>query len=218
MKALIFDMDGVIIDSERYYEKVDRIWFQQHHVRIDWDRFHQSLGTTEAVMVDLIRSWNPDLEWEKVLQEYHEHCQQNDLDYRTLYRPYVTELLDQCHRQGIRTALASSSSIDNIRQVLYQCGISESFDLIVSGEDFTSSKPDPEIFLYCARRMKLEASDCVVIEDSVNGVLAAKRAGMKVIGLYDPYFDLDLSAADLLITDLECLEIRENQIQKRSDL
>ena len=217
MKALIFDMDGVIIDSERYYDRVDRLWFEQHDVHIDWDQFHKALGTTEAVMAEMIRSWNPQLEFEKVLQEYHEHCQQTDTDYSTLYRPYVTELLDQCQRQGIKTALASSSSMKNILQVLSQCGIREKMDLIVSGEDFTVSKPDPQIFLHCAEKLDVRAQDCVVIEDSHNGVLAGKRSGMQVIGLYDPYFDLDLSEADQIIHALDCLEVRENTIIIKKD-
>ena len=212
MKALIFDMDGVIIDSERFYNQKDRAWFAQQGIRVDWKEFYKTMGTTSRTMQEKLREWNPDADFDALMKKHHEFWKQQVVDYRLLFRPAVCDLISQCRTYHIKTALASSSSMKNIMQVVDQCGLQGCFDVILSGEDLENSKPDPAIFLLCAEKLQVDCSDCVVIEDSTNGVIAGKRAGMVVIGLTDPYFDLDLSEADSLTDSLSSLEVVMDRI------
>lgn len=207
MQAFIFDMDGVIIDSEKVYEQADQKWFAENGIQTDRIALRRCLGCTDDVNWGMIAKWNPDRDIPEIYRQYREFCKEIRVNYREIYRPYVQTLIDQCHQTGIQTALASSSPMDNILTVIRDCGLENQFDLIVSGCDLPQSKPDPAIFLQCAKQLGIVPAACVVIEDSYNGVTAGKRAGMTVIGLEDPYFGQDLSEADVRVEVLEQIEI-----------
>lgn len=209
MKALIFDMDGVIIDSEKVYEQVDQQWFAENGIKTDRIALRQCLGCTDDVNWGMIARWNPELDIAAAFQKYRAFCMDVRVNYEKIYRPYVQTLIDQCRRCGILTALASSSPMDNIQTVLCDCQLEGQFDLVVSGCDLPVSKPDPAIFLQCAKQLGCMPAECVVIEDSLNGVTAGKRAGMTVIGLDDPYFGQDLSKADVRVDQLEQIVITD---------
>lgn len=209
MKALIFDMDGVIIDSEKVYEQADQRWFAENGIKTDRIALRQCLGCTDDVNWGMIARWNPELDIAAAFQKYRAFCKDVRVNYKKIYRPYVQTLIDQCRRCGILTALASSSPMDNIQTVLSDCQLEGQFDLVVSGCDLPVSKPDPAIFLQCAEQLGCIPAECVVIEDSLNGVTAGKRAGMTVIGLDDPYFGQDLSKADVRVDQLEQIVITD---------
>lgn len=209
MKALIFDMDGVIIDSEKVYEQADQRWFAENGIKTDRIALRQCLGCTDDVNWGMIARWNPELDIAEAFQKYRAFCKDVRVNYEKIYRPYVQTLIDQCRRCGILTALASSSPMDNIQTVLCDCQLEGQFDLVVSGCDLPVSKPDPAIFLQCAKQLGCAPAECVVIEDSLNGVTAGKRAGMMVIGLDDPYFGQDLSKADVRVDQLEQIVITD---------
>ena len=108
--------------------------------------------------------------------------------------PGVQELIDSIKKEGMRVGLASSSM--NAKTVLRQLRINNEFDTVVDGSMITRTKPDPEIFLITAERIGLRAASCVVIEDAVAGVRAARAAGMKCIGIGSPEL---LGEADLVV-------------------
>lgn len=101
--------------------------------------------------------------------------------------------------RGVRVALASSSPLDNIRTVLAACGLSDAFEVIVSGVDFTESKPDPDIYLHTLAKLGLPAKACCCIEDSVPGITAGKRAGLTVFAKREERFDFSQDAADAIL-------------------
>lgn len=213
MKALIFDMDGVIIDSERLYEELDQAWFKEKGILAPLEEMRQCLGCTDDVNWKVLIDLNPHLDLTLYRKSYEQHCQRAEkVDYSTIFRHPVKQLLLDCQQQGIKTAVASSSPLDNIQKVLQDCDISDLFNEIISGHNLPRSKPDPLIFITCAQRLGVKNEDCYVIEDSVNGVLAAKGANMKVVGLEDPYFGLDLSKADVRIQDLSQIQIKNQNL------
>ena len=123
-------------------------------------------------------------------------------DYATIRNPGVPETLAALKQQGWRLALASSSPKDNIVQVLEQCGIKDCFELLVSGEDFHQSKPDPAIYLHAIDELGLPAEDCIAVEDSDYGITAAKRAGLTVIAKREERFNFTQEGADYLVDEI----------------
>jgi HAD superfamily hydrolase (TIGR01509 family) len=116
--------------------------------------------------------------------------------------PGVVELLKELRQNDIKTALASSSSAEVIVIFLSKMGLKDFFQHITNGDEVENGKPDPDIFLYTATALGEDPSDCLVIEDSANGVKAAKLAGMKCIGFRNANSgDQDLSLADMVIDD-----------------
>ena len=160
MKALIFDMDGVIIDSEKVYEQVDQQWFAENGIKTDRIALRQCLGCTDDVNWGMIARWNLELDIAAAFQKYCAFCKDVRVNYEKIYRPYVQALIDQRRRCGILTALASSSPMDNIQTVLCDCQLEGQFDLVVSGCDLPVSKPDPAIFLQCAKQLGCMPAEC----------------------------------------------------------
>ena len=110
--------------------------------------------------------------------------------------------LEQLRAMGLQLALASSSPMSNIRQVLGECGLMEFFPVIVSGEQFEASKPDPEIYLHTMARLGRRPEECLIVEDSTYGVQAGAAAGGLVAALRDERFPFDQSAARFHIGNL----------------
>ena len=122
----------------------------------------------------------------------------------------IKDLISDLINNNIAIALASSSPMKFIQLAIEKVGISEYFDIIVSGEHVDKSKPEPDIFLRAASLLKVKPSDCLVLEDSVNGVIAAKKAGMKCIAFLNPNSgNQDLSKADKVVTTLKRLEYKD---------
>ncbi|MCF6335335.1 MAG: HAD-IA family hydrolase, partial [Spirochaetales bacterium] len=124
--------------------------------------------------------------------------------------PGVEELLNRLTKAGFVIALASSSPSSIINFILSKCRIENYFKIIMSGDDVEKGKPDPEIFLKTAEKNKTRPENCIVIEDSENGITAANRAGMKSIGYRNPGSgNQNLSGADLIIESFSSLTISD---------
>jgi HAD superfamily hydrolase (TIGR01509 family) len=117
--------------------------------------------------------------------------------------PGVTELIKALAEGGFKQALGSSAPIENIRLIIKSLGIADAFQAIVSGEEVTEGKPGPQGFLLAARKLVIEPRDCVVIEDAVAGVTAAKRAGMRCVAVTNTHPWGSLAEADLIVDTLE---------------
>jgi len=111
----------------------------------------------------------------------------------------VRETLGALRERGVRLALASSSQLANIKQVLNACGLLDFFEIIVSGEQFTESKPNPEIYLHTLSLLRLPASDCCCVEDSLPGITAGKAAGLTVFAKREDRFGFSQDAADAIL-------------------
>ena len=119
----------------------------------------------------------------------------------------VLDLIKDLHKNGIQMVLASSSANVTINKIFKRFNLNQYFSHIVSGEDFEKSKPDPAIFVHAALLSKTKAENCIVIEDSTNGIIAAKSADIFCIGYDSPNSKLqDYSLADTVITDFKELD------------
>ena len=120
-------------------------------------------------------------------------------DYRALMNPGVPETLAALRERGVRLALASSSPMDNIREVLDACGIAGAFEVVVSGEQFHKSKPNTAIYLHTCELLGLDPAVCCCVEDSPYGIEAGKRAGLTVFAKREERFGFSQDEADAII-------------------
>ncbi|MFI3283723.1 MAG: HAD family phosphatase [Erysipelotrichaceae bacterium] len=210
LKAIIFDMDGVIVDSEPYYmERLKEFIAYKGFEYIRDDFFGEMVGLSRQNSFKIIQTSIKDF-YEDVdvfYDEYMAHAQRIKPDYMKLVNPHVKEILTYCQSLGLKIGLASSSPMEHIEEVLRELDIYAYFDSILSGHLFKESKPNPEIYLVSLENLGVKAEECIVIEDSYSGILAAKRAKIKVIGKRDLRYNQDQSLADEFVDDL--IEIKK---------
>jgi beta-phosphoglucomutase family hydrolase len=210
IRAVIFDMDGVIVESEHLHIKAEQQTMLKHGVRISAEELHTYTGTTaEFMLTELIKKYKLNTTFERVFDEKEEFMFKL-LEKETRPTKGVIELLKKLKRKGIKLGIASSSHRNLIEYILRRLNIVRLFDFVVSAEDIANSKPNPEIFLRSARGLSVEPVECLVVEDAKLGVEAAKNAGMRVVGYRNPNSgDQDLSRADMIIDDFAKLSVED---------
>ena len=200
-KLVIFDMDGVLLDSEQLCMDMNQQFFKQLGAHISREEHQTFIGISATRMWSTIKERFNLTETVEMLNEQEKLPKYKTLDTTDLSpNEGVLDLLMHLKQTQHTLAIASSSLRMNIDLILSKLNIHTYFELIVSGEQVLKGKPDPDIFLKVAAHYKYSPSDCVVIENSTNGVTAAKAAGMICVG----YRNLgsgnqDLSKADLII-------------------
>lgn len=205
LKAVIFDMDGVIIDSEPQHAKAAVLALEKYHVSIQIEYAYNFIGTSTPVMC---KKMIEDFQLPVTVEELNKA---NEEAKEVLIRsegypviPYITDLMWDLHNNGIKLIIASSSSASAIESVMNSLGIKEIFDGYISGMNMKHPKPAPDIFLAAAKQLGVEPSECLVIEDSCHGVTAAAAAGITSIGFINPNSgNQDLSKAAMLIEGFE---------------
>lgn len=203
LKSVIFDLDGVIIDSEPLHYEVNLLIFNRFNVKISDEEYLSFIGKSNKQIWTYIKEKNnigidTDELVDMQLKENINYLHKYDL------KPIdgVYKLIKDLKEHDIPLGVASSSPMAFIDEVLNLFDLKKYFDKIVSGENIKFSKPNPDIFLLTARGLDIDSKCCAVIEDSTNGVLASKAAGMKCIGYYNPNSGKqDLSKADVIIDD-----------------
>ena len=203
IKAIIFDMDGVIVDSEPLHYKVFMAYTKSKFgLSISDQEYNTFIGTTNLhIYSTLQKKYGIEGDLESIIEEYENQCLDFLLCSKT-EKPIqgVDVLVKNLHKNKIKLALASSSPKKSINAVLNLFGLDHFFDVKVSGQDVEYSKPAPDIFLRAAELLAISPEDCLVFEDSRNGVMAAKAAGMQCIAYYNPNSgNQDLSRADKII-------------------
>lgn len=213
IKAVIFDMDGVLIDSELEYLKFDLEFAQRKNPSVTLEQLYGMVGSSrEDAWRCMERAVNNGQTWRELRNEFRQRDVFAEMDYRSIFRKEATGVLKELKRRGYRLALASSTQMDIIERVLTENEIKEYFEVIVTGAMFKRSKPDPEIYHYTADKLGLSEKECLVIEDSAFGIMAAHSAGMPIVAVIDERFGFDQSLADHHIHRLEeILELPEIQ-------
>lgn len=204
-KAFIFDMDGVIIDSEPMHDMVDMEVAAGFNIRLDRDRLQKYVGMrARDVWNSVIKEDQLSLTADQLLliadEKKVKFIEVSDL------APIdgIRELLKRLKQLNYKIALASSSPIELIDAVLHKFEIESFFDYKVSGDEVQNGKPAPDIYLETARRMNVNPDDCIVLEDSRNGIDAGNAAGMKTIGFANPGSgNQDLSKANHVVDSIE---------------
>ncbi|MBO3442983.1 HAD family hydrolase [Clostridium sp. CCUG 7971] len=206
LKAVIFDMDGVLVNTEPVYYKVTKEILNENGHDIDYKEYEKYIGMTNECT------------WELLKQKYSINIDTNELienmmilkdviikrdGYELIEN--VESLLENLKQNNIKIGLASSSPICDILDVTKSTGIYKYFDKLITGESVEKSKPSPDIFLKAANELGVNSEECIVIEDSKNGVLAAKSANMKCIG----FFNKDSGKQDLSLSDIIISNMRD---------
>ncbi|MBR9692822.1 HAD family phosphatase [Candidatus Woesearchaeota archaeon] len=201
VKAVLFDMDGVLVDSERYFISDANKFFEVLIPTWTSDDFANISGRN-AIDIHEILTRDYGLK-----MDFDIYIEQATAFVRTIYEkkvalmPGVESSIATLKEQGVPIALASSTLRSWIQMVTDRFKLE--FDTVVSAEDVDKGKPAPDIFLKAAADLNAQPSECIVIEDSRNGVAAAKAAGMYCIGFRADYnVKQDLSHADMEIDDL----------------
>lgn len=199
-RAVIFDMDGVLVDSEPVYIQSFRDFLNRHGGKADESTLNKIAGASAKRTWELVaQMWHEPISPEKVRGIYKGEQPEFLIPYREIMFPGIEELLGFLKEKGMILAVASSSSQASIQRMLEETGIKSYFSHVVSGEMFRESKPHPEIYLYTLSCLGLPADDCLAVEDSAYGIQAAKNAGLEVAAVKDTRFSYDQSGADIWI-------------------
>lgn len=226
--ALIFDVDGTLAETEELHRQAFNHAFVRHGLGWQWDR---------TVYKDLLRVTGG----KERMRAYHARLgiasSLSDWDIAALHRlktahyaglietgccplrPGVAELLRAAKARGQRLAIATTTSHGNINALLSQAlgaRWAADFDAIVAGDDVRHKKPAPDVYLDILARLKLDPSDCVAVEDSANGLIAASRANIPVLITRSMFFrDDDFSAARVVVDDLSELGASKQKTEKQ---
>lgn len=204
IKAIIFDMDGVLIDSEIIY--LNHMYEKLKHVypHIKREALFSVVGSdTKRTMKIISNVIGEDVDSDSFIKLYEGLWVNCRPDYPAILRREVPALLKELHSRGYLLALASSTSRKGIEEVLTSCGLKDGFDYVVSGEEFKESKPNPEIYRHTAAVLECKPQECLVVEDSTYGIMAGHNAGMTVAALIDDRFGTDQSLANYFMHNLE---------------
>ncbi len=185
IRAVIFDMDGVLTDSERLGVAITCEAGREMGFEIPESVVMKTLGITWAASVGLYEEEFPGLDVPKMFDRVRERLVSLGQEGKMPLKPGVHRILDTLERLGIPKAVASSNGPGAIRAYLTGAGIAGRFDQVISGNDCVRSKPAPDIFLVAAERLGVPPEACLVVEDSPSGVRAGRAAGMTVCMIPD---------------------------------
>ena len=178
INAVIFDMDGVIFDTEKLAQESWRTVEKEFGVPVGEDFMTMLLGMSHTGILDVYAKYFGDYElgsriynWRKVFMT--DNIEKNGVPVK----PGVRELFAYLNEAGLPMALATSSYRPNVERLFRVTGLENPFSVVVTGDTLEHSKPDPEIFLRAARGMNVPIQECMIIEDSFNGVIAGSAAG-----------------------------------------
>jgi HAD superfamily hydrolase (TIGR01509 family) len=193
-RAVLFDMDGVVIDNLPYHVDAWLLYCERHGIPLTREIFYKDLNGLNS---------KDTFEWllkrEISKEEIIEMEEEKEEIYRGFYRPFLSpapgliDFLALLKSNGIKTALGTSAGPGNIDFILDGLGIRAEFDAVIGGAEVTKGKPDPEIYVRAAGLVHASPEDCWVIEDSLQGIEAGLSAGMKVVGMTTSHSSEELS-------------------------
>ena len=214
IKTVIFDMDGVIVDTEPVHHYAYNQHFKQLSIDVSPEMYATFTGNSTINIFERLKVQFNLSDDVPTLVETKRNLFNEAFDSKEdLYLlDGVEDLIKDLHQNGMQLVLASSSATVTINKIFNRFGLHQYFTHIVSGEDFPKSKPHPAIFQHAAFLAKTPVENCIVIEDSTNGILAAKSAGIYCIG-YDSFHSKmqDYSMADRVICNFDELSFETIQ-------
>jgi len=201
--GVLFDWDGVVIDSSSQHERAWELIAAERGLMLPPDHFKKGFGKKNEVII-------PELGWATSADAVKELADRKESIYRELVAkegvivlPGARELLRALQESGIPRAVGSSTPKENLEALFAATGLREYFTEVVCGSDVLHGKPDPEVFLTGAKLLGIHPSRCIVIEDAFAGIEAARRGGMKVVGVATTNPIESLSGCDLAVASME---------------
>ena len=201
-RAVLWDMDGTLIDSMPYHWQAWQDILRQINRTVEHGAWNQTVGMRNSEIIPLLF---PDMSPEEAVYvdrakeaRYRELIEQQGIELL----PGVAEWIERFEALGWQQAVASSAPPENVAAIAHALHLNGTFAALISGADVQRGKPDPDIFLAAAQRLKVEPQHCLVIEDASAGVEAAHRAGMKAIGVLNTHPHLE---ADLVVKSMQDL-------------
>jgi beta-phosphoglucomutase len=181
--AFVFDMDGTLVDNMKYHTEAWQRLLAEHGVEMDANEFLiRTAGMINRQIMPMLFPGMPDDEAEKLGEQKEELYRELFLDNRAPVDG-VEEFLSESKRLGIQLAVATAAPTGNVEFILDGLDLRHFFGAITTAADIKNGKPDPEIFLRSAEKLGVEPRHCMVFEDALGGLEAARRAGMRSIGI-----------------------------------
>ena len=203
MKGVIFDWDGVVIDSSAQHERSWELLAEEIQKPLPSGHFKAGFGKKNQEIIPGLLRWSEEPAEIRRLGERKEEL------YRELVReqgvtvlPGARELLEALMAASIPRSVGSSTPRSNLDAIFAATGLGELFNAVVCGDDVTNGKPAPDVFLLAAERLGFNPADCLVIEDAHVGIEAAHRAGMKVLAVATTHPLEELARADAAVLSL----------------
>jgi len=213
--TVIFDMDGLLLDTEPLWSKSMLAIAKKHHIPITPKQFKE---TTGLKIHEVVAYWAIKYPWQGA--SVHQVAEEIIDDIIVLSKaegrvmPGAIQLLEQLRTRGFKLGVATSSPIRMLQELIHFFELSHYFAELSSADTVGYGKPHPAVFLHCAAQLKSDPLQCLVLEDSVNGVIAAKAARMKVIAVPDHLYcnDMRFAIADKKISSLTEISIETDFI------
>jgi len=203
--AVIFDMDGVIVHTNPHHKIAIQQFCAAHGIELNELTFqHKIYGRTN-------RDWITNVFGEITEEQRDQYAREKEALFRKIYKPEpvtgLIEFLDLLVTNNIPRAIATSAPPENVDFILDKTGTRKYFDTILDERMVTLGKPNPEIYLKTAKALGLPNIKCIVIEDSLSGITAARKSGSKVIGITTTHSPEELSETNLVINDFNDLSL-----------
>lgn len=200
VKGIIFDMDGVLVDTEAFYRQRREEFLRRMDFTVQ--ETEDFTGSNEQAIWEALVPADKEFR-SQMLMGYRAYRRLHPAPYRKLMNPQVPELFAQLKDKGLKTGIASSSDREAVVRMTEAAGVTRLVDYIISGQDCTAHKPSPEIYLRALEALGLTSDTAVAVEDSAAGIAAAKGAGLRVYALRPRHGEaIDQSAADAVLDSL----------------
>jgi beta-phosphoglucomutase len=204
-KAIIFDLDGVLSNTDRTRFDLLKILLEKRGLVLNETDYKKSVGRrTEIFLKDLFRDKINDDEIKNIYTERKKEYRQNPAKY-ILSQPYAFECCKRLHEAKFILAIASAAEENDIKLVLSKLNILSFFKIIVGSDLVKNMKPHPETYLKCVKKLKLSKDECLAIEDSPTGIKSARDAGLACIAVTYTHTEGELNEADKIIPSLSQL-------------
>ena len=206
-RTVIWDMDGVIAETAPFHFRSWQSVFEKRAISFTEDDFKRNFGRrNDAIIINALGQDTPQSEIEAIATE-KEDSFRNLIRHNIKPLPGAIDLIKSLREHKFKMALASSAPMENIRLILNSLGIKDCFQVIITGQDVAEGKPSPQGFLLAARKLGVKPESCVVIEDAVAGIAAAKRAGMFCLAITNTHSRTKLAEADIVVNTLEKVSV-----------
>jgi beta-phosphoglucomutase family hydrolase len=206
----IFDMDGTLVDNTPYHFKSWQAFYKKHELgELEQSTYKTSISGVP--IIETLRGLFPNAD-EATLKSY---LNEKETYYREIYAPFLRPInglenfLSELKAAGVKMAMASSATMEDINFILNKIPIRDDFEAIIDGSRVTKGKPNPQIFLKAAEELNADPANCVVFEDSLAGIKAANAAGMKVVGITTGHAAAQLQPSNLVIDDYSTLTVQK---------